>query len=106
MSHTVHDKRSLLMHRLIARRLRREPTLRVLALTNLRRWTAAADASGSRCRAANEWLPLLEGSLDRLIMVMTERSDHGQELRQSSPFAGEGFIRQAERLRVLRKRRV
>jgi hypothetical protein len=106
MSHIVHDKRSLLMHRLIARRLRREPALRSAALANLRRWTEAADASESRRRAANEWLPLLEGPLDRLIMVMTERGERGQQLRQSSPFAGEAFIRQTERMRVLKKSRV
>ena len=106
MSHTVHDKRSLLMHRLIARRLRREPALRSVALANIRRWSAADDTSESRCRAANKWLPLLEGPLDRLIMMMVETSERGQQLRQSSPFAGEVFIRQTERMRVLRKSRV
>lgn len=106
MSHVLHDQRSLVMHRLIARRLRRDPALRGTALENLRRWCAGdVEVSASRRAAALEWRPLLEGPLPRLLHAMTAASPEGQRLRQSSPFAGEVFIRQPERLRVLRKHR-
>jgi hypothetical protein len=106
MSHLLQDQRSLVMHRLIARRLRRDPQLRSAALENLHRWCGSGgEISESRRVAALEWQPLLEGPLPRLLQVMTTASDEGQRLRQSSPFAGEVFIRQPERLRVLRKQR-
>lgn len=106
MSHVLQDQRSLVMHRLIARRLRRDPQLRTAALENLRRWCGdGAESSESRSMAALEWQPLLEGPLPRLLQVMTAASAESQRLRQSSPFAGESFIRQPERLRVLRKNR-
>jgi hypothetical protein len=34
---------------------------------------------------------------------MTDQGEEGQRMRQSSPFAGEVFIRQAERIRVIEK---
>lgn len=105
MSHAIHDKRSLLMHRLIARRLRRTPALRNVALENLRRWLSAPGVSASRRAAIIEWQPLLEGPLSALIAVLTDSGEAGTRLRQSSPFAGEAFIRQAERLRVLARKR-
>lgn len=105
MSHSVHDKRSLLMHRLIARRVKREPALRAGAMENIRHWMMNPGASESSREAMLEWIPLLEGPLERLVAAMTSSMENSQRLRQSSPFAGETFIRQTERLRVLKKHR-
>jgi hypothetical protein len=105
MSHAVHDKRSLLMHRLIARRLRHDPALRAVALENIQRWNFRAESEGACFLSVSEWVPLLQGPLNRLLEVMTDPGDEGQRMRQSSPFAGEAFIHQAERMRVLKKAR-
>lgn len=93
------------MHRLIARRLLREPALREMAIENIRRWTSQKEISESRREAVLEWKPILEGPLERLIAVLKDGGEDGQRLRQSSPFAGEAFIRQSERMRVIQKKR-
>ncbi len=103
MSHFVHDRRSLVMHRLIARRLRRDPSLREGARRNIQRWSANPSVSESSLVAMREWLPLLEGPMEALLSTMTGTDENGSRLRQSSPFAGEAFLKQQERMRVLRR---
>jgi hypothetical protein len=95
MHHFQHDYRSLLMHRLIARRVRRDPSLLEKAKENIHRWhqhdpdTTAAD-----------WLPFLNGPVDDLLALMKSKSARATQLRQSSPFAGSSFIQQEERMKI------
>jgi len=48
----------------------------------------------------DEWDRLLDGSLERLLGVLTSRSPRARELRQNSPFAG--LLDEDERQQVLR----
>lgn len=84
------------MHRLIARRVRRDPSLVTKAKENVFRWQQSDHLTPSA-----EWLPLLNGSLDQLLRIMKDKSEQSQQLRQSSPFAGNSFIQQSERMKIL-----
>ena len=103
MSHLVHDRRSLVMHRCIARRLRGDPSLRQVALENLLRWSGQPHVSEHVRTATAEWLPLLNGRMGDLLRVLTSEDEESIRLRQSSPFAGPSFLSEARRLKILRR---
>ena len=84
------DYLSLMYHREVAERLRREPE-RILniARDNLRRWLASYERGSSEARCFEEWEHLLDTlSVSELIAIITEDSDKGQRLRSSTPFPG------------------
>jgi len=88
-SHQFLDKLALAYHRAIAARLLADPEA-VLdrARSNLKRWMKVHAGTGT-VRALEEWQRLLETrTIPELIAIMTEDSDEGQRLRQSTPFAG------------------
>jgi transcriptional regulator with XRE-family HTH domain len=92
------ERRSLYLHRAIARRLARDPdtTLRqarrILALMRQQHPEA-----GSLLR---EWKVLLERSVEQLIPALTDPSPRARELRQVTPFAG--VLNAAERSEAYR----
>lgn len=75
----VNDRAKLLYHRLVARRLRRDPGL------VLRARDVIADSSFRAVEAA-AWHSLLSGSLPALMRVLTGRSAEATRLRLNSPF--------------------
>ena len=85
------DRFSLSLHRRIAAKLRDDPVkiLRV-ANENLKRWLANDSfAFGPERRALLEWKKIIENSAPREIeSIITAKTDEGQRLRSSSPFAG------------------
>jgi excisionase family DNA binding protein len=91
--------RSLWLHQAVARRLLIDPegTIRQ-ARSSLRR-LKTTHPRGVAAQRLEEWERLLDGPIDKLLEVMTSRSERGTELRQNSPFAG--VLSERERGRIL-----
>jgi hypothetical protein len=83
--HSRLDQRNLAMHRLIAAKGQATPALLDKARENVRRWQAS---KGSPKLALAEWGQNLNGPVNQLAQLLTERSERATRLRQSSPFAG------------------
>lgn len=84
--HEQLTKRSLAFHRLVAERVRHDPSLVAVASANLVRWRAA---SGLRVPSyLGEWEAILAQGLDYALMVATRDDGESDRLRQSTPFAG------------------
>jgi transcriptional regulator with XRE-family HTH domain len=93
---TREDRRSLWLHRAVARRLRtdREAVLKI-ALENLDvMWKAQP---GARPLLA-EWKRILERSTPDIVAVLTDAGVGARDLRQVTPFAG--VLTAAERVEV------
>ncbi len=97
-THRDLDARSLAMHRLIAEKLQRDPALLRRAEATLTRWRAAGD--GSTRVYDDEWMRVLRQGLPATLRLMLDESEHGDTLRQSSPFAG--ILTPRERFAFLR----
>lgn len=79
------DLVSLLLHKLVAVRLRSNPGLIEKAKSNLRNWLRKTP----NVAAWLEWEEILEAkSLNEVLAILVSESDEGQRLRSSSPFAG------------------
>jgi hypothetical protein len=78
----VNDRAKLIMHRLIARRLKEEPS--ALTLVRERLDSLADDAPLN----VAEWRAILQGDVDTVRRRLTERSSEMTRLRLSSPFLG------------------
>jgi hypothetical protein len=88
-SHEFLDQLALAYHRAIAVRLLTRPNevLRI-AEENLQRWQQVHAGTGT-LQAVEEWKTLLAtNSLPELAAILTEDSEEGQRLRQSTPFPG------------------
>lgn len=88
-THQFLDQLALAYHRVIADRLRASPKeILELAKENLARWVRVHEGTGT-VYALHEWQRLLETkTVPELVAIITEDSDEGQRLRQSTPFAG------------------
>jgi hypothetical protein len=88
VTHEILDQLKLAQHKLIAKKLRDDPeAVLSLARRNLRRYIDRRPAPGTYLW--REWRTLLEeNSIDRIVAVMTAKTQKATELRQASPFAG------------------
>jgi hypothetical protein len=93
---------NLLYHRAIAARLLADPeAVLSRARRNIERWMPAHENSFS-VYALEEWRALLEAkSTSELVAIITEDSDEGQRLRQSTPFTG--ILSETEREEIWRR---
>jgi hypothetical protein len=82
MTHTELDRRSLMMHRAIAQRLRRDPALLEVAQANLAKWDCSERGWW------REWSAILRQPLEAVIALLESEDEEACRLRQSSPFAG------------------
>jgi len=87
--------RSRRMHESVAKRLLREPGLRMQALKRLDK-LRAANPHGRRYH--DRWRELLQGPLVDMVRVMTESSEMADVLRKESPLSV--FVSPAERQRI------
>jgi hypothetical protein len=79
------DLVSLVLHQLVAIRLRSNPTLLEKAKSNLHNWLEKTP----NVKAWLEWKTILEtGSLENVLEILTAETEEGQRLRSSSPFVG------------------
>ena len=95
---TREDRRSLALHRAIAKRLREHPE-RVLAQARhgLERMMARHDGAS---RPLREWVVLLDRPVEALLPLLTDPDPWARELRHVTPFAG--VLPAAERANVYR----
>jgi hypothetical protein len=93
------DERSLAFHRLIAAKVRANPSSLQSARDNIGRWLR--DCSPGVRPALLEWAGLLGGALEDVLAVMESGDERAVRLRQSSPFAG--FLTDEERNAILRE---
>ncbi len=78
----VNDRAKLIYHRLVARRLRHEPTLIARAKDVVRSRTF----SDTDPDIVEDWRRLLSGPTPRLVNILVGRSAEARRLRLSSPF--------------------
>ena len=83
MNHQDIDRRSLMMHRIIAARLRAQPELMAVARANMARWNCPERGWWQ------EWSAILSSQTAEEIAGLIERDDEDAcRMRQSAPFAG------------------
>jgi len=85
VTHREIEARSLAMHRLVAAKVRQDPSLLETARATLGRWRTSGDASRSEPYLA-EWAQVLEGGLVPTLALLVEESERAATLRQCSPF--------------------
>ncbi len=86
MDHHLHDQRSLAMHRLIAEKLARDPSLLDVALTTIARWRATTSPNSRPYLDA--WQAIIEQGLEPTIAAAIDPSERGIQMRQAAPFTG------------------
>lgn len=74
------------MHRLVAQKIRAEPTLADRVRATLAKWLHAASPRSQPY--LREWQRLFDAGIDAALAVATEDSERGAAMRQSSPFCG------------------
>ena len=81
------ERRSLWLAYVVAGRIATEPE-NTIADALSRVYEMRPNARGQAKKWLDEWERLLNGSVDRILAALTDRSLRGRELRQNSPFAG------------------
>jgi hypothetical protein len=100
--HELLDDRSLEMDRVIAEKIRANPKLVQIALSNIKRWLANPDYSDSNRQAILEWKRIIETTtVAALVTLLESSSEEASRLRQSSPFCG--ILTPRERQAIFRK---
>jgi hypothetical protein len=95
-SHRLLEARSLAMHAVIAEKIERDPKLLKIAHDNLKRWRTRWEEQTPAWY--QEWSGILKRPWSEIAAIMTEPSEDGARLRQSSPFAG--ILSATERRRI------
>jgi hypothetical protein len=95
-SHRLVEARSLAMHALIARKIDRDQGLLAVPHRNIERWNAHWKEAPPRW--LKEWQEVLKQPWPHIAAIITEPSERGARVRQSSPFAG--VLTNAERWRI------
>ena len=95
-SHRLLEARSLAMHAVIARKIERDPTLLAIAHRNIERWLTRWKEGPPAW--LKEWQQMLKHPWQEVAALITEPSEHGARVRQSSPFAG--VLTNEERWRI------
>jgi hypothetical protein len=83
--HARIDRRSLALHRAVARKLRAHPELLAIAHDNLARWSSLPGGSQPYWDA---WREILSRPLPEILDLLREDSERMTALRQATPFAG------------------
>jgi hypothetical protein len=95
-THRLLEARSLAMHAVIAQKIERDPTLLDVPRNNLKRWKARWENEAPAWY--EEWCAIMNRPWPEIAAIITEPSEEGARLRQSSPFAG--VLSTAERSRI------
>ena len=83
---TREQRRSLFLHSAIAKELRHRPEEVIeIARRNIDKMRSV---NPHAWRLLDEWERILDGTLGEIVARMLVRGEHGQDLRQVSPFAG------------------
>ncbi|MET0498650.1 MAG: hypothetical protein ABW106_10340 [Steroidobacteraceae bacterium] len=95
-SHRLLEARSLAMHAVIAQKIERDPKLLDVPRNNLKRWITRWE--GDAPAWYEEWRAIMDRPWLEIAGIITEPSEQGARLRQSSPFAG--ILSAVERKRI------
>lgn len=95
-SHRLLEARSLAMHAVIAQKIERDPKLLNVPRNNLQRWSGRWENEAPAWYG--EWRGIMNRPWAEIAAIITEPSEEGARLRQSSPFAG--VLSAAERKRI------
>lgn len=95
-SHRLLEARSLAMHAVIAEKIQSDPRLLKVAHDNLERWRARWTDEPPIWH--QEWRAIMQRPWPEIAAIMTEPSEEGARLRQSSPFAGVLSVTQRRRI--------
>jgi hypothetical protein len=102
MDHKTIDQLNLEYHRLIAKKLREQPSLFDKVVEELRITIGEFNPIDAHPAGCEEWLELLENQSKSVILnLMCDPNENSTRLRQSSPFGG--IMTQEERTEI-RKR--
>lgn len=93
------DRRSLALHRAVAVKIRKNPSLMQIALDNIARWEARGP--GHSQPYLEEWKRIITKGVDFALRLIVEPSEHATALRQSSPFAG--VLTEQERMSIIER---
>ena len=96
-SHRLLEARSLAMHAVIAQKIEKDPKLLEVPRNNLKRWNARWENNEAPAWY-DEWRGIMNRPWLEIAAIITEPSEEGARLRQSSPFAG--VLSAAERRRI------
>ena len=83
--HALAEARSLAIHREIAERLLRDPSVLVRARSTLRRWSGDGHIAPEYARAWESWL---SRKPEEIATLLTDEGQDARALRQNSPFVG------------------
>jgi hypothetical protein len=83
--HQLAEERSRAIHALIASRLPAQRALLARAKERVASWRAKGAVAAPYVA---RWEALLDGPVEALVGILTEKSELANELRQVSPFAG------------------
>ena len=97
-THQEIDQRSLILHRFVVDKIRRDPTLFDLAKATLARWRTTGGAASQPYLA--QWQALVDEGMEACLHMAVEESQRGDALRQSSPFSG--ILSNSERFKLLK----
>lgn len=100
-AHRIGEERSIAMHRAIAERLQRDPSVLHRAVARVERWLREGSVAAPYAEAWAEWLRLPVAELAQRLVDPGERA---RAMRQASPFAG--ALDPRERWRIRREVRV
>lgn len=90
------EKRILALAKVISKRLKENPELVIAkARSNIKRWSA-----NQHEKYHDEWLTILNGSLDDILKILNGEDQNSIRLRSSSPFTG--IISQKQRWKIIK----
>lgn len=92
------DFRSLEIHKLIAKKIEKEPYLVKKAIANIDNWKKN---NKNPQPYLDEWVTHIDKGLEHLLMFLVSETDEAQRLRSSSPFVG--IITKDERVKIFKK---
>jgi hypothetical protein len=95
-SHRLLEARSLAMHAVMARKIQRDPELLNVPRNNLKRWRARWENEAPAWYT--EWCAIMRRPWPEIAAIITEPSEEGARLRQSSPFAGVLSVEERRRI--------
>ena len=99
-SHQWVDAQNLAMSRLIAKKIRRNPALFQEAVDTLKHWKRISKPVP---KAIREWDRIIKNhSVEEVLAILTDKSEEGNRLRQSDPFAC-SILTHEEAIRFLRR---
>jgi hypothetical protein len=95
-SHRLLEARSLAMHAVIAEKIEWNRKLLDVPRNNLKRWRVRWDDRAPAWH--EEWSGIMKRPWSEIAAIITEPSEEGARLRQSSPFAGVLSIQERRRI--------